>query len=148
MVVTVEHDYDWYMEIKPKLAEYTNVLFYLKTQKEEYINAILECPLDNFDVIVIDGKWRSDCAKVIDSKLNREDGFIIILDNSDWYPETTKFLREKLDLIQVDFHGFGPINAYTWTTTVFFSRNFNFTFKEHIHYSICALQMLAEDDFK
>jgi len=34
-------------------------------------------------------------------------------------------LREH-NLIQVDFSGFGPCNNYTWTTSLFFSRNFNF----------------------
>jgi hypothetical protein len=29
-------------------------------------------------------------------------------------------------MIQVDFFGFGPINDYTWTTSIFFSRDFDF----------------------
>ena len=28
------------------------------------------------------------------------------------------------NLIQVDFFGFGPINYYTWTTSLFFQRKY------------------------
>lgn len=48
----------------------------------------------------------------------------IVLDHSDWHPLTAKFLCKDLDLLQVDFHGFGPINPDAWTAAVFFSRNY------------------------
>jgi hypothetical protein len=44
---------------------------------------------------------------------------MLILDNSDWYPNSVSFLQGELGWIQADFHGFGPINNYTWTTSVF-----------------------------
>jgi hypothetical protein len=44
---------------------------------------------------------------------------MLILDNADWYPKSVRFVQEKLRWIQTDFHGFGPINSYTWTTSVF-----------------------------
>jgi len=45
-------------------------------------------------------------------------------------------------LIEVDFHGFGPINAYTWTTSIFISRNFNFKpiNKEQPNFSIAGIE--------
>lgn len=44
---------------------------------------------------------------------------MLILDNSDWYPKSVKYLQESLGWMQADFHGFGPINNYTSTTSVF-----------------------------
>lgn len=81
-----------------------------------------------FNVIVIDGLERYLCAKLLKDCLDYEDesGFMVILDNSDWHTNTTKYIRDTLDLIEFDFHGFGPINAYTFTTSIFVSRNFNF----------------------
>ena len=52
-----------------------------------------------FDVIIIDGENRFECAVESINKL-KEDGFII-LDNSDWLPETSKLLREN-DLIEIN----------------------------------------------
>ena len=48
--------------------------------------------------------------------------YLVILDNADWFPNSAKTLREA-GLLQVDMHGFGPINDYTWTTSFFFSRD-------------------------
>ncbi len=82
------------------------------------------------------------CAKVAVEILNThaQEGAMIILDNADWHRGCARFLREQ-GLIEIDFHGFGPINCYTWTTSIFLSRNF--AFKPHNasqpHYSIDAL---------
>ncbi len=47
----------------------------------------------------------------------RRGGFIIV-DNSDRDAEVGRLLLEK-DFFEIDFSGFGPINAYTWTTSIF-----------------------------
>lgn len=72
-----------------------------------------------FDVIVIDGIERFACAQEAVKNL-KQDGFII-LDNSDWHEKTSEFLRAH-DLIEIDMSGFGPINNYTWTTSLFLKR--------------------------
>jgi len=71
---------------------------------------------------------------------------MVILDNSDWYRETAKYLRENLDMIEVDFHGFVPINDYTWTTSVFLSRIFRFQSNNNVqpHFSISAIKQSGE----
>jgi hypothetical protein len=48
---------------------------------------------------------------------------VIVLDNADWYPGTCAMLRAT-NLIQFDFSGFGPVNPYTWTTSLFLHRDF------------------------
>ena len=73
-----------------------------------------------YDLIVIDAIERLGCAKAAPGHLAA--GGLVILDNSDWFPNSAKALREA-GLLQVDMHGFGPINDYAWTTSIFFSRD-------------------------
>jgi hypothetical protein len=116
-VTSVEHDREWYEKTKSCLLG--NQKIELCDTEDSYINSI-HTATEKFDVIVIDGKYREQCAMQIEQHLT-ENG-IVILDNSDWFKNTARYLREDLDLLEVDFHGFGPINAYTWTTSIFFSR--------------------------
>ena len=78
---------------------------------------------ERYDVIVIDGtsRTRSGCSARAIKHLSP--GGMIILDNSDWYPETAQFLRDQ-DLIEVDMHGMGPRGKHTWTTSLFLDRTF------------------------
>lgn len=96
-----------------------------------------------FDIIIIDGIFRNLCAKEVSSLLNVEssEGAMVVLDNADWHQNTAKFLRNEVGLIEVDFHGFSPINDYTLTTSIFLSRNFCFKYSGGIspHYSLAAL---------
>ena len=72
----------------------------------------------SFDIIVIDGSHRFECTLEA-LKFIKKDG-LILLDNSDRIEEhrSGKLLREN-GFIQIDFSGFGPINGYCWTTSVF-----------------------------
>lgn len=71
----------------------------------------------SFDIIVIDpAANRARCARAAIAKINK--GGFIILDNSDWYPNTSRILRDA-GLIQVDFHDFRPVHHYRATTTLF-----------------------------
>ena len=140
-IVSIEHDKTWYDKVKLKLNNNQTLLF--QENNIEYENS-LEKQNIKYDVVIIDGIRRPLCSKIIDDYLNKDskEGYMVILDNSDWYKETSKYLREKLNLIEVDFHGFGPINAYTWTTSIFISRNFNFKpiNKEQPNFSIAGIE--------
>ncbi len=116
-LVSVEDDRAWYDRLAAGLP--ANTEYRLIESRQDYVKFICEYPKD-FDVVVIDGSHRYDCAVEAVGKL-RDDGFII-LDNSDWHEKTSKYLRDA-DLIEVDMCGFGPINGYTWTTSFFFRRN-------------------------
>ena len=59
---------------------------------------------------------RVRCCEQAIAKL--KDGAILILDNSDWYPKLCQSLRDS-GFVQIDFHGHGPINPYTWSTSFF-----------------------------
>ena len=116
-LVSVEDNREWFDKIKAKIP--ATVEYNLFEQKEDYIESIRKFS-NEFDVIIIDGSHRYDCAVEALKKL-RNDGFII-LDNSDWKELTSKLLRDA-DLIEVDMSGFGPINGYTWTTSFYLRRN-------------------------
>ena len=75
----------------------------------------------NVNVAIIDGKFRAHCAAFFLSKLSEPNNFeILIYDNADWQPDVIKPLNQKLPVwVEVDFHGFGSINDFTSTTTVF-----------------------------
>jgi FkbM family methyltransferase len=114
-VVSIESNPDWFDYVVQQKQKNQEVL--LKSQ-EEYCNCINDYQ-DQFDVIVIDGDIfrRLECAKyAID---NLAFGGLVVLDNSDWLPNTTEFLR-KSGFTQIDFTGPGPINSYLWCTSVFF----------------------------
>lgn len=75
-----------------------------------------------FDAIVIDASAnRYQSAKAAISILNP--GGFVLLDNADWYPNTTNLLRTA-DLIQVDFADFRPLRWYRCVTSLFLHRDF------------------------
>lgn len=75
-----------------------------------------------FDAIIVDASAsRYRCAKAA-LKMLKSGGFIL-LDNSDWYPNTTAMLRAA-DLIQVDFHDFRPLRWYRCATSLFLHKEF------------------------
>lgn len=126
-VISIEDNETWYKKWKAEFP-FDNLIIKLRPEGSDYFQAIQETD-DFFDVIIIDGKCRAECAK---SALSRfKDGGIIILDDSDRintsqeYVSAVQVLKEA-NLLQVDFYGFCPMNNYTKTTSVFFSRNFNF----------------------
>lgn len=118
-LISVEYNPDWFNKMNHNMTRKNQRLF-LKKDKDEYAKSINEFKT-RFDIIIIDGVFRHDCAIEVEKNLNKESG-IVILDNSDWHAETSKFLRDSMNMIQVDFHGFGPINNYTWTTSLFLTR--------------------------
>ncbi|MHC4106363.1 MAG: SAM-dependent methyltransferase, partial [Planctomycetota bacterium] len=89
-VFSCESDERWYDRVVGKKAK--NQEIFLCKDEDSYVKQIEQ--LDSrFDIVVIDGKFRKSCAEQAIDYLN--DGGIIILDNSDWYPETADFLRSK-----------------------------------------------------
>lgn len=115
-VFSVDRDAAWFQRVGA--AAPANVRLLHHPERDDYVNALADAGMA-FDLIVIDGAWRRQCAQAALEHLSPQ-GWII-LDNSDWFPRTAADLRAA-DLIQVDFSGLGPVNAYTWTTTFFLRR--------------------------
>jgi tRNA(Met) C34 N-acetyltransferase TmcA len=118
-IVSIESDNEWYKEISDRKLQNQEVLF-SKIENYEKIPSLIG---KKFDIVIVDGKKRYECSKEVSKFLN--DGGIVILDNSDWYKNSAKEIR-NIGLIQVDFSGIGPINSYIWTTSIFFTRDCKF----------------------
>ena len=121
-IVSVEHDQGWYNRLSDQVSD--NVEYRLCVEKAEYLDSITT--FEPFDIIIIDGVFREQCAQRAIDRL--KPGGFIILDNADWWVDAARFLREK-DLIQIDFYGPGPLVPYTWCTSLFFSRSFQWQTK-------------------
>lgn len=115
-LVAVESDRGWFETISAsnKAANFK----YLFAEPERYPQQI-EAFATAFDIVIVDGIRRADCAKCAVEHIAKHGGRWLILDNSNWYPKLMRELDRQLRWLQVDFHGFGPINRYTWTTSVF-----------------------------
>lgn len=113
-VCSVEHDPQWHERMLGRINPQRQQLL-LRQEREAYAAAIHECG-DAFDMVVVDGIWRNECAAEGLKRL--KSGGLVLLDNSDWYTDVATTLRQH-GFLQVDFNGFGPINAYTWTTSIF-----------------------------
>lgn len=112
-VWSVEHDPEWHARMNEQSSQLRGLM--LREGASAYSQSVAE-PGCLFDIIIIDGVWRNECAAEAVSKISP--GGLFILDNSDWYTDVADFLRTH-GYFQVDFSGFGPINPYCWTTSIF-----------------------------
>jgi hypothetical protein len=119
-VVSIESDAKWLEKVQKMNLPNVQILL-SSTDTDEYAKQIK--PFGLFDMIVIDGikDSRIKCAKVAQEHL--AEGGMIILDNSDLFPESAKILRSNPMLIQVDFIGLGTMRFCTNTTSIFMHRN-------------------------
>jgi hypothetical protein len=137
---SVEDDPAWHKAVAPKIA--ANTIYMFEPDADRYVTAIARSGA-RFDGIAIDGSVRKRCAEIAVNFL--KPGGLVILDNSDWFPNTAALLRQA-GLIQVDMHGFGPINAYTWTTSLFLQRGFGMKPIEgrQPSFSRCAVRVVKD----
>lgn len=117
-VTAIEDDPGWYAKLKDRLP--ANVELLLAASKAEYVKACSRLGL-SFDIIVIDGSWRVECAS--ESAAQLADGGLVVLDDADDYPDVAGVLRAR-GLIEIDLAGFSPINSYTKTTSLFLHPSF------------------------
>ncbi|MGE3333100.1 MAG: hypothetical protein AB7I36_05610 [Rhodospirillaceae bacterium] len=127
-VISVEHDQPWFEQVKAANLANTEIFFASGT---EYVELVAKhAP---HDVIVIDGRWRYDCAMNCLAFLS-SDG-MVILDNAERYPVMTEHFRAN-DLIQIDMIGHGPQHTHVTSTSLFLRRSFAFSPVQNIqpHY--------------
>lgn len=116
-VAAVEFDRTWHAKVCA--LGFLNAEVRLCQDKQRYPLVIADFQR-GFDVVVIDGAERYRCAEQALANLNP--GGLIVLDNTEWYPNTAAMLRAH-DLLQIDFSGFGPLNAFPWVTSIFLCRD-------------------------
>lgn len=120
-IVSVEHDDNWYSQMKEKFSAYSNIDYKFKNiNSNEYSGEILNYK-GEFNIIVIDGRERVKCS-MNSIKALKDDG-VIIWDNSDRinYQEGYDFLLAN-SFKRLDFWGIGPINSYSWCTSIFYRK--------------------------
>lgn len=114
-VCSVEDNQEWFEVVSKKQRENQKIIH--RADQTGYVNSLSE-QNKLFEIIVIDGNWRKLCVSEAIKCL--KEGGMIVLDNSDRMieKECGLLLREQ-GFIQMDFSGFGPINGYCWSTSVF-----------------------------
>jgi len=126
-VVSVEDDERWSERLKRTVPANCTIL--QEADLQRYPEVIDSYP-EGFDIIVVDGpargRTRLKCARAALEHLTP--GGMIILDNSDWLPDSVRVLRQA-NLLQVDLSGFIPIGDHTQTTSIFFHRDSSFGVK-------------------
>ena len=134
-IISIEHDEAWHRDMVGILSRdnISNCDYSLVKKNgvgveavnddvifENYYKAIAKYPDNSFDVVVIDGKARNDCALQTPSKV--KPGGIVIFDNSE--RESYKSGMEVFNgWERLDFYGPGPYNHYFWRTTIFIKPN-------------------------
>jgi hypothetical protein len=120
-VTSVEFDARWYETLKPKLP--ANATLIHENHGHRYADVPKEFLPRRFDVVVVDGAERYRSARTAIDVV--APGGMIILDNAEWYPNTSRMIAEA-GFIEIRFSGFSPVNAFTATSSIFLSRSFAF----------------------
>lgn len=117
-VVACEHDQKWFDRMKDQMPQNVEYLYHELVPGGAYCQAAGAYP-GQFDVLVIDGRDRVNCAK--NSLTALKPSGVVILDNSDRkrYAEGCAFLVEN-GFRRLDFNGLSPINIVGTITTVFY----------------------------
>jgi hypothetical protein len=116
-VCSVESDPTWVERLRSRLPVNTELRH--EALNNGYANSALHRGR-RFDVVVIDGYERNDCARAATSAL-KDDG-VIVWDNAEREDEYADGFAHVGDLgfRRLDFDGMGPLNGYGWRTTVFY----------------------------
>ncbi|HEV3351778.1 MAG TPA: class I SAM-dependent methyltransferase [Acidimicrobiales bacterium] len=122
-IVSVENDPAW-VEVLRTRIDPSVVSIRLATDPDRYVASVADG--GPWDVVVIDGLLREEAARHAVPHL--APGALVVLDNTDWFPEPAAVLRDA-GLLQVDFAGPGPTKAYQWVTSVFMSRDADLKFR-------------------
>jgi hypothetical protein len=116
-VVSVEHDRGWYDDLRAKVPGNVD-LRYCDVGDDAYPR-MLPSTGERFEIVVIDGRRRVECA---DSALSclTDDG-VVVWDNAEReeYQVGLDALVEQ-GMRRLDLVGLGPINPYGWTTSVLY----------------------------
>lgn len=117
-VIAVEHQAGWARKVAGFQFPNTTVVFRELTEDGDYAREILQHE-GLFDLVVIDGRDRVNCAKYALDKLSAKG--VILWDNSDrerYQPGFDMLLSRGFR--KLDFWGFGPVVTGVWMTSVFY----------------------------
>jgi hypothetical protein len=116
-IVAVESDKHWYDRVSGQSKDNENIIFREQTAHAEAID-----DFENFDIIVIDGEQRIECAKKAVTHLSS--GGVIIWDDTfrSEYQPGIDYLVDR-GFSQISFAGMAPVNAQKKQTSVFYRQD-------------------------
>ncbi len=116
-MVTVEHDPQWYARVKQAVPDHVDLR--LRTADTGYAAELSRTADVRFDVVVIDGEARNDCARAAAEVLDANG--LIIFDNSDrrGFRDGIAHLMAK-GWRRIDFYGLISSYLYKNCTSIFF----------------------------
>ncbi len=116
-VSSVESELAWVEHLRPKLPVNTDLRH--EPSRSTYA-ASAQHRGRRFDIVVIDGFDRNDCARACREAL-KDDG-IVIWDNADREEQNAEGFEHLhgLGFRRLDFDGLGPLAGRGWRTTVFY----------------------------
>jgi len=112
----VESNPDWFARCKGMTRDLSNVSIVLRESKIPYVEAIEHAGHSEFDLVIIDGAWRSLCVPHALGRLRR--GGYIVLDNSDMEIEALNAINNHPTRQKQVFPGFVPGIFHANETTV------------------------------
>ena len=118
LVVSVEHDKEWYDKIVKDKPENSEMIFCELIRGGDYCRMPVKLE-EKFDVIIVDGRDRVNCCKQAVDALTPEG--VVVLDDSE-----REFYREGVDFLlkhgfkQLAFTGISPGLFYRKATSVFY----------------------------
>lgn len=122
LVVSVEHDKEWFEKISKTKPENAELIFCELTKNGDYCRIPVKLE-EEFDIIIVDGRDRVNCCMQCLPALSPMG--VVVLDDSerDFYKPAIDFLRNN-GFKQLAFSGISPGLFYRKSTSVFY-RNEN-----------------------
>ncbi len=122
-VKSIEHDKTWFNDIQSSLAGKPNVDIQLVELDNGYEKAV-NTMKDKYDIILVDGRKRVECAKNSFDQLS--DNGVLILDDSqrEKYQGAFDFYAEK-GFRKLTFTGIKPSGFRRYASTIFYRANNN-----------------------
>lgn len=122
-VVAIESDPAWYESLKGRVPANVDLRFVEQREPEQYIAAMREqiaaSGIQAFDVVIVDGGYRTEAAALAPS-FRAPEG-VIICDDSEGY-DIYEVLRDSA-LNRVDFFGFAPGVILPRCTSIYFAQS-------------------------
>lgn len=121
IVVSVEHDKEWYDKIVKEKPENSEMIFCELVRGGDYCKMPVKLE-ETFDIIIVDGRDRVNCCKQAVDALSPTG--VVVLDDSEreFYREAVDFLLKK-GFKQLAFTGISPGLFYRKATSVFYKDN-------------------------
>lgn len=118
LVVSVEHDKEWYDKIVKTKPENSEMIFCELVRDGDYCRVPLKLE-EKFDIIIVDGRDRVNCCKQAIGAVS--EAGVIVLDDSEreGYQEGIKFLMDR-GFKHLSFSGISPGLFYRKSTSIFY----------------------------